>query len=255
MPGTMKMCNVIGLAFVASAVACESASAGFVPIDQFANSPLILNFYIDGNPVLVNGATGTIAPGLVANTFTSVGSANGSGWSANWNVLFDPDPFVNASLEVVNESAITQTFTLDFYMPISIDMNNPEYHGNVTGSVRDNNGDGATLATLAGQSMYSALLNDSIFSTLIDDPTSFVAPASQTVGMGFSAFGSPDGGVAGPSLLAGELIGIRLNFSLSAGDSATFDANFTVAPASVPAPAALSLLALGALGLGGRRRR
>lgn len=240
---------------VAASAMATNASAEFVPPTQFATSPLIVNMHVGGQSVALDAANGSVAAGPGGKAFTSFGSVAGEGWSMGWDVLFDPDPFINASLQVVNESAVTQEFTLDFFMPISIDVATAFYHGDVTGAVSDLNGDGATLKTVSGHALYAAMLGDTVFHTLLEDPTLFYAPPAGGQGFGNYEFGDPEGGVAGPSLLTGDLIGIRLTFELTAGDSAEIDANFVVSQAPVPGPAAFPLLVLGALGLRGRRRR
>jgi hypothetical protein len=75
------------------------------------------------------------------------------------------------------------------------------------------------------------------------------------VGTGSDSNGLPAVNLPGPGVIGD--IRTLLSFSLSPGDSVTFNTNFTVEP--VPLPAALPLLllgfgTLGAGGLAGRRR-
>lgn len=181
---------------------------------------------------------------------------DGPGFVVSWGLLVNPDPFIVGNLVVTNTSNSTQTFFLDVALPINMAMNSTLVGGSVTGTVTDLTGDGATVAAISGQ--------DSIYRALTDVDGGFngnlagalLTGASATAGQFQSkTIGPADFGAPIPNQPYGAVttnIAIRLAFTLTAGDSASFTSLFVV----VPAPGALALVAVGGLvGVGGRRRR
>ena len=83
-------------------------------------------------------------------------------------------------------------------------------------------------------------------------PQTYSAGSFLSVSVPSLAFGTPIPSQIGPPALAS--IGIRLDFLLTAGDSASFTSNFVVQPQVVPLPPAAMLFG-GALGLLGWARR
>jgi hypothetical protein len=186
--------------------------------------------------------------GIVSSPF------DGSGFTVSWGLLVNPDPFIVGNLVVTNTSAFTQTFFLDVAMPIGAPLAATLIGGSVTGTVTDLTGDGATVASLpTGAPIYRALTDvDGFFNGNLAG--SLLAGASASAGsfqsatIGPATFGAPI-----PSQPYGAVttnIAIRLAFTLTAGDSASFTSLFVV----VPAPAGAFAM-LGLFGLGGRRRR
>jgi hypothetical protein len=186
--------------------------------------------------------------GIVSSPF------DGSGYTVNWGLLVNPDPFIVGNLVVTNTSAFTTTFFLDVALPTGPLGPATLIGGSVTGTVTDLNGDGATVAALLdGTPIYRALTDvDGFFNGSLAG--SLLAGASASAGSFQSATIGPDSfGAPIPSQAYGAVntnIAIRLAFTLMAGDSASFTSLFVV----VPAPAGAFAM-LGLLGLGGRRRR
>lgn len=188
--------------------------------------------------------------GSVANPF------GGSGFELSWGLLVNPDPFIVGNLVVTNTSAVTQTFFLDVSLPINEALASTLVGGSVTGTVTDLNGDGATVsATGANDAIYRALTDvDGNFDGTLAGSLLIGASASagqfQSATIGPDVFGSPI-----PSQPHGAVttnIAIRLAFTLTAGDSASFTSLFVV----IPTPGALAIAMVGGLiGVGGRRRR
>lgn len=194
------------------------------------------------------------------STFGFAGAANSlmdspGGFTFAWNLLVNPDPFIVGNIVVTNTSNVTQNLFLQISLPISMAMSQTYVGGSVTGTLTDLNGDGATLASLGSTAMYTAL-TDLGFATqstagALLSSTTVSTGAFRSASIGPASFGDPI-----PSQLHGAVnqnITVQFQFSLSAGDSASFTSIFVVEP--VPAPGALALLGLAGLTVGGRRRR
>ena len=165
-------------------------------------------------------------------------------WDYSWSLMSDPDPFISGSFTVTNTSSMMQTFDITFGLPISPSFTDGFMTGSLSGSYVDANSDG------------SATLNLSAWDGLIDGATEMTlfGFAGPCIGVGCSV--SIAEIIDGPLLYSGSVdstIGIHMNFSLSAGDSVTFDTLFDVTP--VPVPAAVWLFGSGLVGLAGFARR
>lgn len=172
----------------------------------------------------------------------------------SWNLYLDSDPVINGVVGVTNLSASTQQFTLIFTLPIAPAIpGGTLIGGSMQGGATDNNGDGVTLSTVTSSSFYTAMIDGSDVYTLYDDPQSFSTGGFLSLNVPNVAFGTPIPSLPGPAALTS--IGIRIDFLLSAFDSATFSSNFVVQPAAIPVPAAVWLFgsAIGILGWARRR--
>ncbi len=156
--------------------------------------------------------------------------------------------FVTANIVVTNNSNSTQTFSLLMTQGTVVSFPDADMSGSVVGTVTDLTFDDATVAAASGGSIYTSFIDGTAVQSLLDDPFSQSAGGpllSSQVGP--ASFGTPDPLASGEDL--DNDIAIFLEFTLSAGDSASFTAIFEV----VPAPAALALFA--GVGLVSRRRR
>ncbi len=171
----------------------------------------------------------------------------------SWSLFLDEDPVVTATVAVTNNSLVTQQYTLLFTLPIFPAIpGGTVIGGSIQGGVTDNNGGGATLSVPTSSSFYTALIDAVAVQTMYAAPQSVVAGSFLSNNLPNLAFGTPIPSQAGPPALS--TIAIRLDFLLTAGDSASFTSNFVVLPAVVPVPAAVWLFG-SALGLMGVMRR
>lgn len=179
------------------------------------------------------------------STTQMMGSFNMDGvWDYNWNLSADSDPFIAGSFSITNTSTVTQSFDINFSLPVSPSFVNGYQTGSLSGSFMDANGDGSA----------SLSLND--WSGLIDGATamnlfSYTGPC---FGSGCStSIGTVSNGPLYFSGPVNSTIGIHMLFDLSAGDSVTFDTSYEVTP--VPIPATLWLLGSGLIGMAGFIRK
>ena len=171
-----------------------------------------------------------------------------------YNVTLSYDPFISASVDVVNNTLATQSYTLLFTLPISPAITGGSRMGGSTqGGLTDANFDGiGTLSTAGpGTALYKGQIDGIDVLPLFPDVTTINVPFA-----GGSASQSTSAGLPGPTIPgpnAFTSIGIKHQFTLTPGDRATFTSFFVVQ--AVPEPASLSLLGLGGVILILRRRR
>ena len=197
---------------------------------------------IPGTPTAVCAGTGPV----------EIGGSDGMAIDS-WNVFVDSDPIINGIIAVTNIGAITQQFTLIFTLPIAPAIpGGTVIGGSIQGGATDNNGNGVTLSTAGpGTAFYTARIDGADVQSLYPDAQAFSTAAPfGSINVPALSFGAPIPSQLGPAALVN--IGIRLDFLLTPGDSASFTSNFVVQP--VPLPPAMVLFG-GALGLLGWFRR
>jgi PEP-CTERM motif len=171
-----------------------------------------------------------------------------------YNMTVGFDPFISASVNVVNNTASIQNYTLIFTLPISpAVVGGSRIGGSTQGGVTDANFDGiGTLSTVGpGTALYNGQIDGVNVFPLLPHLTTVNAPFA-----GGSASISANSGLPGPTIPGPNAlisIGIEHQFSLTPGDPATFTSFFVVQ--DVPEPGSLGLLAMGGLILLWRRRR
>jgi len=226
-----------------SAAFNHSALGGVVPpdldFDMAINGGDPIEFYPTGTP---NGP----------NTWNWQGSYSDPAWQMTYNIDGDTDPMLTSFISFVNTSSSTQFYSITVSLPVSAIPGATLMDGSVGGSVTDSDGSGfAQVSAVAGDSIYQGLIDGgpAAGTALLPFPyTSVVGISGGTSAIGPSSFGQP---VPIPGPAVATSIGIRLDFTLTAGDSVAFTSFFRVVP--VPAPGGLALLGL--VGLVSRRRR
>lgn len=134
---------------------------------------------------------------------------------------FDHNPFIDFNVAVTNLLPTTETFT--FTATVLTTFAAPNFiSGNIETTVTDENGDGATLAALAADSVYSGQIDGVTVATLQDFPFTLVAPVDGTDGASDSFGPDPNAIPVTTSIAA------RVRFELSPGDSATASGRFEV---------------------------
>lgn len=196
-----------------------------------------------------NDVAGTPTANCASTLPVEVGGSEGLRLNS-WNLFLDEDPVVTATVAVTNLAVTTQQFTLLFTLPILAIPGSTVVGGSFQGGATDTNGNGVTLSAPTGSSFYTALIDAVAVQSLYTAPQTFSAGNFLSLNVPNLAFGTPIPSQAGPAALS--TIGIRVDFLLTPGDTATFTGNFVVQP--IPVPAAAWLLG-SALGLFGVMRR
>ncbi|MFG0273623.1 MAG: hypothetical protein ACF8QF_01055 [Phycisphaerales bacterium] len=180
--------------------------------------------------------------------FVVKGSFSETGWSCDWDLLIDEDPFVNANFAFTNNTGSDNNFQVIVGANVQPVSPSSVMQGSISGTL----GSGvpgtntATLAAASGDSLYTALVDGVGVQTLLNDP--FSVSTAFTTAFGAADFGIPSP-IAGPAVV--NSIGIRHSFFLTAGDSATFSSAFVV---NVPTPGTVALMGLAGI-VSLRRRR
>jgi hypothetical protein len=159
------------------------------------------------------------------------------------------DPVINGGFVVTNITGSTQNYTFIFTIPIVAQTPATLTGGSTTLGVTDNNGDGATAGPNAnGRPYYYSQID------LLDwQPINLVPLAAGSYGSTGTngAFGVPIPSLPGPAALS--FIGIRYDFSLTAGDSASATGVFVVE--AIPEPTTCLMALAGLAGGFALRRR
>ena len=175
------------------------------------------------------------------------GSYNQHGYQMTLHYVIDPDPTITGNVVITNLTASTQNYALTFNLPV-VPRFNPSLLNGSVGLTTTADSTAATVATVAPDPIYAALIDGVTVRKLLDNPFSLSAPAFDSA-VATDKFGIPapiGGGAVNAS------IGINLRFSVTPGDQAGITSQFTANP--VPEPSSLLTLAIGGLALVRRRK-
>src|SRR5262245_61196046 len=218
-----------------------------------APSRAVANFTVDinagGSPLSLTQADFTCTQnGTLSSCSASGLSAGGMNFNLGFSV--DTDPKIFASVDVLNTTGGTQQFTATFTATgVGTSAIPTTALGGVSGGATDNGGDTTTtLGTVSGSAFYTALIDNAVQQTLYPFPFSFNQSTS------FSSANFPDlsFGPQGAVAIVNS-VGVKLDFTLTAADSASMSGTLEVKP--IPEPGTSVLLGVGLVLMARRERR
>jgi hypothetical protein len=184
-----------------------------------------------------------------------IGGITNEFWTLTWDCIVNDDPFVVATINVQNTSGATQNFSNFMNLGIAGTYDPTLMNGSVSAGLTN----GSPLTTGATLSAGA----DPIYQAFIDPGANPpAASAARTIwNSGYSLSASQlQGSASDNAAFANEIgpgaftsIGLKLQFNLTPGDSASVSGIFQIE--QVPGPASLAVFAIFGAISGGRRRR
>jgi len=159
---------------------------------------------------------------------------------------------VTISKIVTNNTATTQSYEFSEQIVVSQAISDLKAFGSVSMTVTDFNRNGAVVTSDAGN-FYSGLINSAKVHSFMpgSSPTSYsLTAASRGQASMMADFGNPTPIAIAKNLVVNDVLEVRFNFTLSAGDQVAFTGAFNL----IPAPSAAALMLLSPI-FGGRHRR
>jgi hypothetical protein len=190
-------------------------------------------------------------PGAHTWGYVLTGPVSGDDWTINtWSSVYDVDPFVTNNITLTNNSAAPQTFIISAAIPIPAFAYDKAVFSSVGLTATDSNGNGSL--SVSSLSLFEGQVNG-VGALALLDPVSLTqancSPFPNTNG----CTATTSDGIVLQALPAGvaNLIGIKLEFTLSPGDSIGITSRFEI----IPEPTTLLLVGTGVAGLALARRR
>jgi len=193
-------------------------------------------------------------------TFSLAGIGYGDSFTCDWSVTVNPDPFITGTFNLTNNTASTQNFVLNVTLPFTPTLFQPMVMGGNFGDVTytDTGLSGSvTLATVGANTLYLSRIDGlsvvGLLSSYSSTATGLPGVAGTEPGQ---SFGNPIPSDPVPlTFVSASSIGIRTQFSLTAGDRVSLPVFFQVEPTPVPEPSTALLIGLGLAGLVVSRKR
>ena len=218
-------------------------------------------------PVMQITATGT---GGGSGSSTPTGTASGTPNQYNYNDIIYATSFrasfslvaqdtskvdravLGGTFTMINTSASTQSFSVDISAGTIAQGLASLAGGSVSGTLTGD-GTAGSFSSVSGQPIWSAYIKNGATSTtvatMLNDPYSRSVGANLVASIPGQSFGTPIPSM--PAGAMGDAVGIRLRFTLTAGERVDLSTTFVV-QSVVPAPGARARMAVAA---GCRRRR
>lgn len=238
-----------------ASVAAVLAFVGMTP-SAFAGSsdPLVpsLDPWLSVNVGATTGAD--LLPSTAnegSNDFSFSGDAATGQYTVNWDLMMNPDPYIDGIITITNLSGSAQNFTVNLMLPVTPAFSPGLMGGSIDATVYDTNNSGsATLQPSTSPNIYFGRIDGAnVLPMFAQNVTCIGVGCSLNSGESQMPPSIPVAGGVNTS------IGTRLVFNLSAGDKVAFNTHFEVTPVPLPASAWLLLSGLGAMfGLGRRKR-
>ena len=184
-----------------------------------------------------------------------VGGISNEHWTLTWDCIVNDDPFVVATINVQNTSGATQNYSNFMNLGIAGTYNPTLMSGSVSAGLTN----GSPLTTGATLSAGA----DPVYQAFVDPGANPpAASAARTIWDGGYTLSASQlqGSASDNAAFANEIgpgaftsIGLKLQFNLTPGDSASVTGIFQIE--QVPGPASLAVFAIFGAISGGRRRR
>ncbi len=173
-------------------------------------------------------------------------------WNLNYDLNAGSDALsalISGNITWTNNTGSAQDVCISFVLP-GVALGPGSVLGGSVALGLTGDGDGGSLGSFGGLDVWNALVDGSTAASLLADPQSISVDPFFSGNVGSEAFGQPIPSLAYSAIASS--IGIKLNFTVGAGDQASFTSVFVAQ--AVPAPAGLAMLALGLVTRRGRRR-
>ncbi|MEC9374251.1 MAG: hypothetical protein VYC34_10425 [Planctomycetota bacterium] len=240
----------LGFAAAAGAALAMSGVASADLIEGGGQPDLVFQVFLNGEMAYDGRPQGT--PMDDNGTYNFDGAWQNSDFMVDWDINANADPFIIANTVLTNISNATQNFTVMAMIPIFPAVTPSSVVGGSIQGGLTADGDGGTLSSVGNSPIYRAMVDGGFLGApgelFINRSISAGAFGSDSFDPSES-FGDPIPSAPGPAVL--NSIGIRLDFTLTPGDQASFTSVFVV---EIPGPGALALFGVAGLAVSRRRR-